>query len=114
MARDVGTREVGHTGSVCQIRQPRRPRGVRRRRPTGRTRRLGGVEVCDCPNLNIHKIDERVLRLVLDDILWPSNVQAAIAKMSEELTKPYEEKHAILQAIESELADLSERQSRVM
>ena len=52
--------------------------------------------------------------MVLDDILCPSNVQAAIATMSEELTKPYEEKHAILQAINSELADLNERQSRVM
>ena len=79
-----------------------------------RTRRLDGVEVCGCPNLNVQKLDERVLRVVLDDILCPSNVQVAIAKMSEELTKPYEEKHAILQAIESELADLSGRQSRVM
>ena len=57
---------------------------------------------------------ERVLRVVLDDILCPSNVQVAMAKMSEELTKPYEERHAILQAIESELADLDQRQARVM
>ena len=68
-----------------------------------RTRRDDGLEVCKCPNLNIQRFDEHVLRVVLDDILCPSNVQAAIAEMSEELTKPYEEKHAILQAIESEL-----------
>ena len=79
-----------------------------------RTRRHEGVEVCDCPNLNIQKLDERVLRVVLDDILCPSNVQVAISKMSEELTQPYEEKHAVLQAIERELADLNVRQSRVM
>ena len=79
-----------------------------------RTRRHDGVEVCDCPNLNIQKLEERVLRVVLDEILCPSNVQVAISKMSEELTKPYEEKHAVLQAIESELAVLNGRQSRVM
>ena len=55
-----------------------------------------------------------MLRVVLDDILCPSNVQVAIAKMSEELTKPYEEKYAVLQTIESEIADLNKRQSRVM
>ena len=36
-----------------------------------RTRRLDGVEVCGCPNLNVQKLDERVLRVVLDDILCP-------------------------------------------
>ena len=59
-------------------------------------------------------MDERVLRAVLDDILCPSNVQAAIGKMAEELTKPYEEQRDILQAIEGELADLDQRQTRVM
>ena len=55
-----------------------------------------------------------MLRAVLDDILCPSNVQAAIEKMAEELTKPYEERRGILQAIEGELADLDQRQARVM
>ena len=55
-----------------------------------------------------------MLRVVLDDILCPSNVQVAITKMSEELTKPYEEQHAIVQAIENEITDLSQRQARVM
>ena len=79
-----------------------------------RTRRFDGVEVCNCPNLNTLEMDERVLRVVLDDILCPSNVQIAIAKMSEELTKPYEDQHAVLQAIESELTDLDQRQARIM
>ena len=79
-----------------------------------RTRRFDGVEICNCPNLNIQKIEELVLRVVLDDILCPSNIQVAIARMSEELGKPYEEKQAILQGIESEIADLNQRQARVM
>lgn len=55
-----------------------------------------------------------MLQVVLEDILCPSNVQIAIEKMSEELTKPYEEQNAILQAIESKIADLDQRQARVM
>ena len=55
-----------------------------------------------------------MLRVVLEDILCPSNVQTAIEKMSEELTKPYEEQHATLQAIESKITDLDQRQARVM
>ena len=46
--------------------------------------------------------------------LCPSNIQVAIAKMSEELTKPYEERRDTLQAIESEIKDLDQRQARVM
>ena len=51
---------------------------------------------------------------MLDDILCPSNTQVAVEKMSEELTKPYEEQHAVLQALDNELTDLGHRQARIM
>ena len=78
------------------------------------TRRDDGVEVCDCPNLNILEFDNKFLAALLDDILCPSNIEAAIAMMAEELSGPYEEQNARLLAIESELLDVSKRQARVM
>lgn len=47
--------------------------------------------------------EERVLAALMDDILCPSNVKSAMAKMSEELTGPYEEQTSRLEAIEHEL-----------
>ena len=79
-----------------------------------RTRRLDGVEVCNCPNLNIQRFDERFLTVVLEDILCDSNVQTALAKMSEELTAPYEEQQARQLNFDNELLDLQKRQARVM
>ena len=79
-----------------------------------RTRRYDGVETCDCPNVNAQKLDERFLRAVLEDILCPSNVEAAHRKMSEELTEPYGEQKARLQALEKELLDVEQRKARVM
>ena len=77
-------------------------------------RRHDGVEACDCPNLNIQKFEKKFLTALFDDILCPSNVQAAINKMSEELTGPYDEQNARAQAIEKELLDVAKRQARVM
>lgn len=79
-----------------------------------RTRRYDGVETCDCPNVNAPKLDERFLKAVLEDILCPSNVEAAHRKMSEELTEPYGEQKARLQALEKELLDVEQRKARVM
>ncbi len=62
----------------------------------------------------MHRLDERILKVVLEDILCPSNVEFAISKMSEELTKPYEDQQAILQSIDSEISDLERRQARIM
>ena len=78
------------------------------------TRRHDGIEVCDCPNLNIDKFEERFLTALFDDILCHSNVQAAMDKMSMELTGPYEEQMARSKAIERELLDLADRKNRVM
>ena len=78
------------------------------------TRRHDGVEVCDCPNLNIMEFENRCLAAVLNDILCPTNVQTAIDKMSDELTGPYQEQRARFGAVEKELVDLAERKDRVM
>ena len=79
-----------------------------------RTRLKDSIEVCNCPNLNIKKFEERFLAVVLDDILCDSNVQTAIDKMSEELSTPYEEQQAHLLSVDDELLDLQKRQARIM
>ena len=79
-----------------------------------RTRRHDGAGVCNCPNLNIRRFEERFLQVVLDDILCPSNVQAAIARISEEVSGPSQEQHARLVTIDQELSDIRQRQARVM
>ena len=79
-----------------------------------KTRRQEGVEVCDCPNLNIQKFDERFLKALFGDVLCPSNVQAAITQMKAETSGPYEEQHARLQAIENGLLEVQKKQARVM
>ena len=48
------------------------------------------------------EVREEVPTALFDDILCPSNVQAAINKMAEELTGPYDEQNARAQAIEKE------------
>ncbi len=52
--------------------------------------------------------------MALDDILCPSNVQAAIARISEEVSGPSQEQHARLVTIDQELSDIRQRQARVM
>ena len=52
--------------------------------------------------------------MALDDILCPSNVQAAIARISEEVSGPSQEQHARLVIIDQELSDIRQRQARVM
>ncbi len=78
------------------------------------TRRHYGVEVCKCPNLNVQRMEEKVLSAVLNDILCPSNVQQAMTVMAEELTGPYEEQNSRIRAIEKELTDVTNRRARVM
>ena len=78
------------------------------------TRKNSTVEVCPCPNLNLQKMQERVLSAVLDDILCTSNVQRAIKNMAQELTRPYEEKTSRLRTIENELTDVTNRKAVVM
>ena len=79
-----------------------------------KTRRDDGVEACDYPNLNVKALEQKFMRVLLDDILCPSNVQVAISTMAQELTGPYEEKHARLQAIEEKLSAVTQRKDRVM
>ena len=52
--------------------------------------------------------------MVLEDILCDSNVEIALAKMSEELNAPYEEQQARQLSFENELLDLQQRQARIM
>jgi DNA invertase Pin-like site-specific DNA recombinase len=78
------------------------------------TRKNYTVEVCHCPNLNVQKMQERVLSAVLDDILCTSNIQRALKKMAEELTGPYEEKTSRLRTIENELTEVTNRKAVVM
>ena len=78
------------------------------------TRKNYTVEVCHCPNLNVQKMQERVLSAVLDDILCTSNIQRAVKKMAEELTGPYEEKTSRLRTIENELTEVTNRKAVVM
>ena len=78
------------------------------------TRREDGADVCDCPRLDIARFEEKFLTVLLDDILCPSNIQTAVAKMTEELTHPYEEQRSHVQVIEAELLDVSQRKARVM
>ena len=78
------------------------------------TRRDDGIEVCDCPVLDIPKFEAKFFEVLLDDILCPRNVEAAMAKMKDKLTAPYEEQRAQAQAIEAQLLDVSNRQSRIM
>ena len=78
------------------------------------TRREEGAAACDCPRLNMERFEEKFLSVLLDDILSPSNVRSAVAKMAEELTNPYEEQRSRAQAIEAELLDVSQRKARVM
>ena len=79
-----------------------------------RTRRREGVGMCDCPNVNAPKLDERFLEAVLEDILSPGNVESAVRRMSEELTEDYGEQKAQLQVLEKELLDVGQRKARVM
>ena len=79
-----------------------------------KTRLNDGVEVCDCPNLRVQTIERKFMGALLDDILCPSNVEAALSKMAEELTGPYEEQHDRLQVIENELQDVMNRKDSVM
>ncbi len=79
-----------------------------------RTRRREGVEMCNCPNLNAVKLDERFVEAVLEDILSPSNVESAVRRMSEEITDPYKEQKARLEVLRKELLEIELRKARVM
>ena len=79
-----------------------------------RTRRREGVEMCNCPNLNAVKLDERFVEAVLEDILSPSNVESAVRRMSEEITDPHGEQKARLEVLRKELLDIELRKARVM
>ena len=79
-----------------------------------KTRRQNGVAVCDCPNLSSQDFEPRFLEAVTEDILSPSNMEAIIGAISDELKVPYEEQTARLALIDKEIIDAEERQARVM
>ena len=79
-----------------------------------KTRVNEGAAVCDGASLNIWKFEKKFLEVLFDDILCPSNVSTALAKMADELMGPYEDQNAMVQSIEDELLDLSKQQARIM
>ena len=79
-----------------------------------KTRRHDGIAVCDCPNLSNQDFEPRFLKAVTEDILSPSNLNAIIEAISQELKVPYEEQTARLELVEKEIMDVEQRQARVM
>ena len=77
-------------------------------------RKEDGAAGCELPYVNVKNFDQKVLSIILDDILSPQNVQVAIDKIAQELSGPYEQQAATVMALEDEIRKVQERQDRIM
>ena len=79
-----------------------------------RTRRHDGQAGCEAPTLNVKALEDRFLEAVIGDLLSEDNIRAAIGRIAEELTGPYEEQAARLESVGEELRRVEEQQGRIM
>ena len=79
-----------------------------------RTRRHDGQAGCEAPTLNVKALEDRFLEAVIGDLLREDNIRAAIGRIAEELTGPYEEQTARLESVGEELRRVEEQQDRIM
>ena len=77
-------------------------------------RKEDGATGCALPYVNVKNFDQKVLSIILDDILSPQNVQVAIDKIAQELSGPYEQQAATVMALEQEIRKVQDSQDRIM
>ena len=77
-------------------------------------RKEDGAAGCELPYVNVKSFDQKILNIILDDILSPHNVLVAIDKIAEELSGPYEQQAATVMELEAEIRKVQERRDRIM
>ena len=77
-------------------------------------RKHHAIAGCELPFINVQKCDSEVLRVILDELLAPENVQAAIDVISKELSGPYEQQASTVSTLEDQIRKVKEQQERVM
>ena len=79
-----------------------------------KARKEDGLAGCELPYVNIEKFDKKFLEVMLEDILAPGNVKAAIDQIANELSGPYEQQAATVSALEDQISKVKDQQDRVM
>ena len=77
-------------------------------------RKHHAIAGCELPFVNVLNCDKEVLRVILEDLLAPDNLQTAIDLISKELSGPYEQQASTVSTLESQIRKVQEQQERVM
>ena len=77
-------------------------------------RKHHAIAGCELPFVNVLNCDTEVLRVILDDLLAPENLQTAIDLISKELSGPYEQQASTVTTLEDQIRKVQEQQERVM
>ena len=77
-------------------------------------RKHHAIAGCELPFINVQKCDSEVLRVTLDELLAPENLQTAIDLISKELSGPYEQQASTVSTLEGQIRKVQEQQERVM
>jgi DNA invertase Pin-like site-specific DNA recombinase len=77
-------------------------------------RKHHAIAGCELPFINVQKCDSEVLRVILDELLAPENLQTAIDLISKELSGPYEQQASTVSTLEGQIRKVQEQQERVM
>ena len=77
-------------------------------------RKHHAIAGCELPFVNVQKCDSEVLRVILDELLAPENLQTAIDLISKELSGPYEQQASTVSTLEGQIRKVQEQQERVM
>jgi DNA invertase Pin-like site-specific DNA recombinase len=77
-------------------------------------RKRHAIAGCELPFVNVAKCDQEVLSVILDDLLSPENLEAAMGMIAKELSGPYEQQATTVRALEDQIRKVLEQQERVM
>ena len=77
-------------------------------------RKHHAIAGCELPFVNVLNCDSQVLRVILEDLLAPDNIQTAIDLIAKELSGPYEQQASTVSTLESQIRKIQEQQERVM
>ena len=122
-AKATHPRQAGSEHMLSDLLRCKKCHGTLQVRPTRyphldyyvcKTRRHNTIEVCDCPNLSNQDFEPLFLKAVTKDILSPSNMEAIIGAISDELKVPYDEQTARLELLDKEIINVEQQQARVM
>ena len=77
-------------------------------------RKHQAIAGCELPFINAQRCDSEVLRVILDELLAPENLQTAIELISKELSGPFEQQTSTVSTLDGQIQKVQEQQERVM